>query len=127
MKKSYAILAFFLLVVVASFPYLRQKFSHHNISIGVSEDTDSFRLTAEFPENQGQKIHNLLKNDFQLKQTLNLDDTEYNYLSANKSMNFHLVSKKDYLEIVLDKRQNSKVSVIKLKRLSEEIKKALAS
>jgi hypothetical protein len=125
MKKTYLLLAFFVLAAsaIVSFPYLKKEFNGDNINITISEDEDELSLLVDYPQDRSEEIQSAIDNILHLQGDISLENVEVkNYETPNKQMKVNIKSEAGYFKIVLDKSENSRDSREKIKELNAAVK-----
>ena len=128
MKRSFPLAGYCLLVL--SIFLSCSKIGHHgdNISISISETADSYKMSADFNEDQSRKVLEYMdkrlgnRNNFsfvntQADATITLDDRTKIYMKSSPG----------YLKIILNKEENSTASYLRVKKMCEGIKDILAN
>ncbi|MFD2583401.1 hypothetical protein ACFSR6_12965 [Pedobacter vanadiisoli] len=93
------------------------------LSISTQDTNSSFKFEANYADGKTAKLEKYL--DSALNNELPLDQHIDLFVNLNGSDKFNLKAKKGWLEISFDKRNSSLAGYMKVKKLTEGIKKKL--
>ena len=94
-----------------------------NLSLSTMDNNTDFKFEAKYDENKTAKLEKYL--DSALNNELPLDQHIDLFVNLNGSDKFNLKAKKGWLEINFDKRNSSLAGYMKVKKLTEGVKKKL--
>ena len=126
------ILFVFIALIVTAFKIdspLREHIAgpNNNIDISITENKESIKLVASFPKNRSRGVQEYIKNFFGITDITDMDAVEVKqYHTQDGSMIFHLKSRNGYLKIAMNKAENTKEAVEKLRAAAEGVKQVLA-
>ncbi|WP_316828179.1 hypothetical protein [Pedobacter miscanthi] len=95
-----------------------------NLSLSTLDNSTGFKFVAKYDENKTDKLEKYL--DSTLNNELPLDQNIDLFVNLNGSDKFNLKAKKGWLVIDFDKRNSSLAGYMKVKKLTEGIKKKLS-
>ncbi|MBO9672821.1 MAG: hypothetical protein J7577_05230 [Sphingobacteriaceae bacterium] len=93
------------------------------LSISAQDTNNSFKFEASYADGKTAKLEKYL--DSALNNELPLDQHIDLFVNLNGGDKFNLKAKKGWIEINFDKRNSSLASYMKVKKLTEGIKKKL--
>lgn len=119
----FVLIPFIFIIIASSAVYLREYYSQ-DINISVNDDNDEFQIVAKYPRNKIGTLYHYLALQINISDLKDFNSVVIKkYQMPDEKMTIYLKSKPGYLKIVLDKHQNSKEAYLKLKNLSEGIKR----
>ncbi|WP_293785726.1 hypothetical protein [uncultured Pedobacter sp.] len=93
------------------------------LSVSTIDNQSDFKFEANYADSKTDKLEKYL--DSALNNELPLDQNIDLFVNLNGSDKFNLKAKKGWLEINFDKRNSTAAGYMKLKKLTEGIKKKL--
>jgi len=96
-----------------------------HLSLSTLDNTTNFKFEAEYDENKTGKLEKYL--DSALNNELPLDQNIDLLVNVNGSDKFNLKAKNGWLVIDFDKRNSSMAGYMKVKKLTEGIKRKLTN
>ncbi|HSQ44849.1 MAG TPA: hypothetical protein VLM16_07610 [Ginsengibacter sp.] len=102
-------------------------YNNHNISIAYSEDDQYYSMNAHFPESRTRDVDNYLDRHVGSKSNISFKNTKTDAtLTLDDRTTFYMKKYPGFLQIKLDKSENSADSYHEIKSMCQGIKKLLA-
>ncbi len=126
-QKVYGILLGIAICAVAAAIFIYGR-PGNNISIRFSDTDDELEFSASFPDEYSDEVHDFVKSQLRMN---DLSDMKYlevkHYETPDQRMRFDIKSRKGFLKITMDKRENSREGYALLRRTGERIKTIVTS
>jgi len=127
MKTSVFFAAFSIMALSAFLIFARFDVFNHNISISVSEDSDTYTFAAKYNAESTRAVESYINANIS-PNSLGKSEADYvdAYTSLTDGTHFYIKESPGKLKINFDKRKSSTASYLRIKRLCEGVKQILA-